>query len=138
MSSNQIIKSVNVASVTKGGKQVILAVATQTQKWRRLPGVWVQKISLGKSYYSPRRYCQSRLTVGALFHLGRAKTDHSPGTTSIQVLLTQETTIQDVATMKRATLSRGNISPPSSESNPRHRGGKGQFYNYEIICKETL
>lgn len=35
MSSNQIIKSVNVATINKGGKQVVLAVATQTQKWKR-------------------------------------------------------------------------------------------------------
>ncbi len=39
MSSNQIIKSVNVATVTKGGKQVILAVATQTQKWERTESI---------------------------------------------------------------------------------------------------
>lgn len=35
MASNQIIKSMNVATVTKGGKNVVLAVATETQKWKR-------------------------------------------------------------------------------------------------------
>ncbi|MCJ1257226.1 hypothetical protein MMC24_005051 [Lignoscripta atroalba] len=39
MSANQIVKSVNVATITKGGKQVVLAVATQTQKWNRTEAV---------------------------------------------------------------------------------------------------
>ena len=39
MSSNQIIKSMNVATVTKSGKQVVLAVAMQTQKWKRTESV---------------------------------------------------------------------------------------------------
>ena len=95
---------------------------------RTLPRAWVQKISLGKSYYSPRRYCQSRLTVGALLHLVGAKTDHSLGTTSMQVLLTRETTIQDVALMTRATSSRRNISQPSNEGHRRYRGRKGLFF----------
>ena len=35
MTSNGIVKSLDVATVTKAGKQLVLAVATQTEAWKR-------------------------------------------------------------------------------------------------------
>ncbi len=35
MSSNRIIKSELFSTITKGGKQITLGVATETQVWKR-------------------------------------------------------------------------------------------------------
>ena len=35
MTSNGIVKSLDIAAVTKAGKQLVLAAATQTEAWKR-------------------------------------------------------------------------------------------------------
>jgi len=35
MTSNRILKSINLSTISKGGKEVVLATAVETQKWKR-------------------------------------------------------------------------------------------------------
>ena len=47
---NQITKSVNVATIIKGGKNVVLAIATETQHWKRTESIArAQEPSFSKS-----------------------------------------------------------------------------------------